>query len=263
MYTLKELLKTAENYAPLSLSQKMIDIGEYDNSGIIINSHEKVKKVLFSLDLSESAIIRAKRVGADTIITHHPAIYHAIKSIDAENTITSPVLQAIKNNLNVISMHLNLDVAPCGIDATLSEVLGGKSFKIISYLDEKHGYGREFDIDALTFREYIAFVKKSFNTGKVVSYGALSDTVKKVASFCGGGASHAEEYVLSDGSADVIVTSDMPHHVIKEIVEKGKKIIILPHYVAEEKGFKKFYERVSFDIRNFAESYYFMDKRFR
>ena len=72
--------------------------------------------------------------------------------------------------------------------------------------------------------------------------------VNKIASFCGGGASHAADAVVKNlTDADTIVTSDMPHHVLLSLLERGKKVMILPHY----------------DItKGNVDAYYFTDKRF-
>ena len=42
------------------------------------------------------------------------------------------------------------------------------------------------------------------------------------------------------GKADVIVTADLPHHVIKALVESGKCVLQFTHYTTEVYGFKKF-----------------------
>ena len=66
--------------------------------------------------------------------------------------------------------------------------------------------------------------------------------INKIASFCGGGDSHAL-YVVENAvtDADTIITSDVSHHVLKELIELGKNVMILPHYVSEQYGFYKFY----------------------
>jgi putative NIF3 family GTP cyclohydrolase 1 type 2 len=196
--------------------------------------------------------------------THHPAIYSPLKSLSEDDIISAPVLKAIKKGINIISMHLNLDVAEGGIDACLCLGLGGTKYKILDMLDEKHGYGREFSVTPVTLKEYSNRAKKVFGTNKIITYGKPSATVKKVASFCGGGAGHAEKYVINKTTdADLIVTSDMAHHVIKEILDSGKCVMIIPHYASEEYGFKKYYERVVDAIGDQVPSYYFDDKRFR
>ena len=262
MLKLDSLFETLDKIAPLSLSYRLVEKGDYDNSGVIVKSHENTIKVLFSLDLSEKAVDMAKRLKCDTIITHHPAIYKPVSSLSIEGE-NRALLRAVKNNLNVISMHLNLDIATDGIDCCFAESLGAKKYRILDPLDENNGYGREFDVENITFNEFIKRAKLNLKTTKITVYGKRSAILKKGASFCGGGASHAQEMVLKKVTdAGVIVTSDMPHHVIKTLVEAGKNILIVPHYAAENYGFKKFYEKVKKTLKNKVETVFFEDKRF-
>lgn len=261
MYSIENVFSILNKYAPISLSEKMIANGEYDNSGILINDHDEVKRILFTLDLSIKSVKRAKWLKCDTIVTHHPAIYNPIKNLSKDNAISSPVLYAIRNKMNVISMHLNLDVASGGIDQSLCEGLGAKKWKILSYLDEEHGYGREFSVEAITFNDYVKKIEKEFNTKKLIAYGSKKATVKRVASFCGAGGSYAENEVLNGKAvADTIITSDLPHHIIKYLLDSGKKIIIIPHYASENYGFNKYYIKCAKELK--VDSHYFDDKRF-
>lgn len=260
MYKLDEFMAVVEEYAPLWLSQRAISDGDYDNSGIIVKSHDNVNKVLFSLDLSKNAVDEAEKTGADTIVTHHPAIYNPIKNLSFDKD-TAPLLRAIKLGLNVISMHLNLDMANSGVDYYLAKALGAKDSKILFKLSDcDYGYGREFEVSA-TVDELKSTAKRVLGSDKIISYGKVK--AKKVASFCGGGGSHALD-ALEKGltDADVYVTSDVAHHVLKEIVERDKGIIIIPHYVSEQYGFKKFYEWAAEKTAENLSTYYFEDKRF-
>ncbi len=264
MFDIDKLMGALDSIAPLSLSKAMIDKGDYDNSGLIIKCGELADNVTFALDLSQSAVRKAVRNKSNVIVTHHPAIYTPIKSLSVDDTTTAPIISAIKNGVSVISMHLNLDVADGGIDACLCEGLGGDNYKILDPLTELNGYGREFSVPPVTLGEFVNKVKTQFSTRKIVVYGNRKTKVKKVASFCGGGSSVAEKCVTQNlTDADLIITSDMPHHVIKTLLEKGKNIMILPHYVAEEYGFNKFYKRASELLKSKAQTYYFDDKRFR
>lgn len=261
MLKIDGLFSLLDERAPLSLSYKLIERGDYDNSGIIIRNREEVKKILFTLDLSLDAIKKAKKAGCDTIITHHPAIYSPIKNLDCTGD-TAAVLLAAKSGLNVISMHLNLDVAKGGIDECLMRALGGEKFKIIDELDEKTGYGKEFDVNGVTLAEFKNRAIKETGAKRIVVYGNAKTAIKKAASFCGAGASHCVKYVKDGGSADVIVTSDMPHHVIKYAVESGKSLLLLTHYAAENYGMKKYYEKMTKALVGKAETVFFADKRF-
>lgn len=264
MYKLKEFFSRLDEIAPIEYSYKQIERGDYDNSGIIVNASDQVKKVLFTLDLSDLAVKKAKRLGVDTIVTHHPAIYAPIKTLDINAPETASLLTAVEEKMNVISMHLNLDVASGGIDACLSNALSAKEYKIIDYLTESVGYGREFKINKQTLSEYKKFVKKELKTDKIICYGKKTAVINKVASFCGGGGSHAVKAVKEGKTdADLIVTSDLPHHLIKELVERGKLVMIIPHYASEEIGFKRFCEKIKNIVNDKAEIFYFEDRRFR
>lgn len=261
MFNLKEFYDILCDYAPIELSKKQIEQGAYDNSGILIKQTDKVERVLFCLDLSISSVEFAKRNKCDTIITHHPAIYAPLKSVSVDNN--KALLLAIKWGFNVISMHLNLDVAPLGIDAVLAKTLGAKDYKILRYIDSSHGYGREFSLPKTTFQKYVEFVKKALATKKVIAYGKKTDLIDKVASFCGAGGQEALDCVNKKATqSQVIVSSDMPHHIITALVESGLKVIIIPHYSAENIGMKEFYNQIKAKTQDKAQIFYFDDKRF-
>lgn len=236
MYKISDLVTLIDQIAPLSLSYKMIEKGSYDNSGLLIKLTDSADKILFSLDLSVSAVQYAIDNGCNAIITHHPAIYSPIKQINLDGD--KALALAVKNGLNVISMHLNLDVAFGGIDASLCQGLGGKDEKIIEIVDSDCGYGRLSEVEKQTLESFVSGIKKEFCSQKIISYG--DKPVQNVASFCGSGAGTALEYLSALDSADTIVTSDISHHQLKEFVEQEKNVVIIPHYVSEQYGFRKF-----------------------
>ena len=259
MYKLSELMEILNGYAPLELSYKAIEKGSYDNSGVIINSHDEIKKIMFSLDLSKKSVEYAIKEKVDTIVTHHPAIYTPIKTLSTAGE-TASLLTAVKCGMNVISMHLNLDMAKCGIDHYLAKGLGASETKILDKMSNTEGYGREFEINTCLV-ELVQRVKEEFKSDKIIAYG--DGAIKKVASFCGGGSDHALKAVCGgETDADTIISSDIPHHVLKELVENDKKVIIIPHYVSEQYGFEKFYAFIKTALGKKADAYYFLDKRF-
>lgn len=253
-----ELESLLEDICPLAISQAFKDKGHYDNSGGIIIQTNEVSGILFALDLSETAVDNAISLGVNTIITHHPAIYNPITSLSVESVQGNALIKAIRGGLNVYSMHLNLDGADNGIDACLAKGLGAKNPLTLDKVYGENGYGKEFEIDRTDFDEYIKFVKKTFDTERVVFYG--NSPVRKIASFCGGGSGDALSY---SGNADTIVTSDMPHHVITELVSKGKNVILLTHYASEIYGFKIFYEEIKKQLNGKVSCHFFDDVRYK
>lgn len=249
---LTDLLKKLEEVAPVSLSDEFCKkYGTYDNSGIIIDCGKEVNGALFSLDLSSKTIDEALKRGFNVIVTHHPAIYGGVSRIN----YSDPIARCIQNGISVISMHLNFDVAPKGIDYHLMRGLGGEQPEILSEI-AGGGYGRVYSVNRASFKEYAEEVKKTFGS-RALFYGNGQRQVGKVASFCGAGCDDkAISFALSH-SADVFVSSDMKHHEIAGLLEKGINVIHLTHYSAENYGFNKIYLQLSDNLN--VPSAYFAD----
>lgn len=234
---LNEIVKELEKVAPFSLSSEYCEkFGHYDNSGIIINCGNEINGILFSLDFSFTAINTALNGGYNLIVTHHPAIFGAIKNLNAEESILSKKLMlCIKNGISVVSAHLNLDAAKNGVDYYLMKGMGGIYAKIMDELS-CGGYGRVYQIPEIQFSELCKKTAKEFQTEKSRFYGDDKKVIT-VASFCGSGTDEKSiEFAYKNG-ADVFVSSDIKHHFITELYERGICVIELTHYSSENYGF--------------------------
>lgn len=242
---LNEIFARLEEVAPVALSGEFCKkYGLYDNSGIILNCGEDINGALFSLDLSLKTVGEAKKLGFNLIVTHHPAIYGGISRIDVISDPHSAALsECIKSGISVISMHLNFDAAPKGIDYYLMKGLGGDNAQLLVPLSNG-GYGRVYPIEPVSFKDYIEYVKKTFSTERMLAFGN-DKVVKRVASFCGAGCDDkAIEFAVKNG-ADVFVSADMKHHEITALTGRGINVIQLTHYASETYGFGKIYNEIS------------------
>lgn len=249
---LTEILTKLEQIAPVALSDEFCKKYKmYDNSGIIIDSGEEINGALFSLDLSNKTVNEAIKKGYNLIVTHHPAIYGGVSRINAND----PIALCIKSGISVISMHLNFDAAPEGIDYHLMHGLGGQNAKILSDVTGG-GYGRVYEVKAEPFENYADKVRKTFSE-RALFYGDGARIIKKIASFCGAGYdNNAVNFAVSNG-ADAFVSSDLKHHEIAGLLEKGLNVIHLTHYSAENYGFNKIYNKISAGLQ--IPSAYFCD----
>ncbi len=263
MYKLKEFLDILEQFSPLFLSRKMVEKGAYDNSGIIVNSHDSVEKIAFSLDLSTRAVEFAINNGCDTIVTHHPAIYNPISSLGVENS-SKALLLAVKNNLNIISFHLNLDITEGGIDDSLATSFKGEIEGVLEPIYLEFGYGRKVKISKQNIDEFVDKLKDELECEKIIYYLKSEEekTIENLASFCGAGASDGVKMIERGLGVDTIITSDIAHHHLLSLIDSNVNVIIIPHYVSENYGFNKFYEWVLQKVEGKAQAYYFTDKRF-
>ena len=253
---LSEIYQIADGIAPKALSDEMCQkYGWYDNSGILVNTDEEIDSILFSLDLSMSAVDEAIEKGVKLIITHHPAIYGKISRIDYEDgaLLGTKLIKCIKNGISVMAMHLNLDAAAGGIDESLMEGVllsagekkGAGTCLIAKQMVLSGGaYGRVYDLSGITLGALATGMKKTFTTDRLVVYGDADRKIKRVASFCGSGADEGSVAFAVQKGADLMISSDYKHHVLSLAVESGLSVITLTHYASEEYGFKKYYEKI-------------------
>lgn len=259
--TVEEVLEIYEReIAPVKLSDDFCaKYKMYDNSGIIINCGKPVESVLFSLDFSEKAVDLAVSDGCNLIITHHPAIYGGISRLDViKNPQARAIAKCLKNDVSVISMHLNSDVAPLGIDHYLMEAFGGTNPRVLCNI-EGGGYGRLYKIMPITPDGLVRRVADFFKTNRFECFGVLKDRIETVASFCGAGCDDNTIAFAIESGADIFVSSDIKHHQIAQLVESGIAVVQLTHYSAEAYGFEEIYFKLNDKLP--VDSFFFFDDR--
>lgn len=250
---LSEVYAILDKVAPKALSDEFCaQMNGYDNSGVLVDCGEEIKGILFSLDLTSAAIAEAKKVGANLIVTHHPAIYGKIGNILSgdESSVGDKLVKCLRCGISVVSMHLNLDSAVGGIDESLMQGIclaagGAKGEKVEKlFALSEGGYGRVYDVQETTLGTLAKNISKEFTTERVVTYGAEDRKIGRVASFCGAGGDERGVAFAKACNADVIVSSDFKHHVITMAQESGLAIITLTHYASEHYGFVKYYNKI-------------------
>ncbi len=125
--TTRQLLQILDDWAPYVYQES------YDNSGLLIGDLESpVTGVLVSLDLTPGVITEAISRGANTIITHHPIIFSGLKKITTGTDIVqNSVIQAIRAELNIISLHTNLDNILLGVNQRIGNLLGLEDLRVL------------------------------------------------------------------------------------------------------------------------------------
>lgn len=223
-----ELKNKLNEYYPFSTVDEIAKSGYVDNSGVICEGESD--KICFTLDLTDKALDYAIKNGCFLMVTHHPVIFTSVRSVKGV------LARAIKNGVGIVSMHLPADYAPKGVDYYLAEVLGGKTAKTLENLENGSAYGRLFEIEKTTLSAFAESVYKKLGCVNLSVFGE-SNAIKKIASFCGAGLD--EESLALAKEADVIVSADVKHHVILQLVNQGKCLVMPTHYATENYGFKK------------------------
>ncbi len=116
----KELLKQLNDWAPYSLQES------YDNSGLMLGDMEaEISGVMINLDITKEVILEAAEKGANVVLAHHPVIFSGIKKIIKDGSqVNEVVIAAIKQDINLISLHTNLDATSDGVNAKIADKLG-------------------------------------------------------------------------------------------------------------------------------------------
>lgn len=246
MMKLHEIFAQLEEIAPVSLSDECCKAWDaYDNSGVILNTDDEIRGVLFSLDLTSAAVEEAVKGNYNLIVTHHPAIYCPVKKLDGASATAKNLVKCAKNGISVISMHLNFDCAAEGIDHYLMRALGGGNAAATMSQFTEGGYGRVYGVKPVNFTALCKNLQTVFNTKKYRAYGYGGRVVRKIASFCGAGADDKTIAFAKENGVDVFVSADMKHHQILDLLENGINVVELTHYASENYGFEQIYKNVS------------------
>lgn len=113
-----ELLSICDTIAPFSSSES------WDNTGLIVgDKSDEVRGILTALDCSLKTIDEAVERDANVIISHHPVIFPSVNNV-TENFIGQVIRKLIKNDINLIVMHTNLDHQPEGVSHMIAQKLG-------------------------------------------------------------------------------------------------------------------------------------------
>jgi dinuclear metal center YbgI/SA1388 family protein len=124
--TICQVIEYLEEIAPLCYQES------YDNSGLMVgNPNAALKKGLICLDVTQAVMTEAINTGCNLIISRHPLIFNPLKKITGNTLCENLVIQAIKNNIVIYSIHTNLDNIRCGVNQRFAEKLGLKNTRIL------------------------------------------------------------------------------------------------------------------------------------
>lgn len=235
-----DLVKNLIKIAPESNAEK------WDNSGLQIGDlKDRINGIVLSLDVSEEVIELALQKKYNLIITHHPFIFTPIKSINFENNKSKILKKLINNNINLYSMHTNLDIAVDGVNSALAKTIHINKYKLLKEeKDElKLGYGGIGKVEECRIEDYAILVKKYLKCPYIKMF--CNENNKKVSNvaFCGGSGS---SFILDAvrAKADVYITGDISYHDAQLAQGLGLSIIDAGHYYTEAPVLEELYKLI-------------------
>lgn len=222
MVFVKEIANYIEERFPTCYSE------DFDNVGLMLGrGNAPVSRVLLCLDVTSNVVREAIKHNAELIISHHPAIFTAQKSITEANA--APLLLAAENGIAIYSAHTNLDSAPEGLADYAVKKLG-----LVPQGAIVGNLGRICPVnDTLYASELCARIKKAFGVKKLYSTLRGDRLVKKIA-VCNGGGGGEVLCAAMESGADIYISGDLKHHEHTAIGEKKDfDYIELRHYDSE------------------------------
>jgi dinuclear metal center YbgI/SA1388 family protein len=228
--TVQDLLNILQDIAADNLAEA------WDNVGLLIGSPDnRVTSILLGLDPTTDLLAQADECNAELIITHHPAIFHPLKSLRTDQPTGNFIHAALQNNISVIGCHTNLDAAPGGVSDVLALALGIVHAEPLvpgKEADSVCGLGRignlEQPVDADNF---VAAIRHALSPPWLLEAGPRPDLISRVA-VCGGSCADFAETALRAG-ADVFITAEIKHAVARWAEEAGLWLIDGGHFATE------------------------------
>lgn len=210
---------------------------EWDNVGHLCGrSDAEVARVLVALDPFHDVIREAIELNAQLVVSHHPVIFGAAKSVTDSTETGSVLLEAIGNGIAIICMHTNLDSAPGGVNDCLAEALGLSEIEVLAPAgtDEQgriYGLGRVGTVPEQALAEFLPKVKQTLGCDGL-RYADAGKPVRKVA--VGGGACSDMVPLAVKLGCDTFVTSDVKYNGFIDAKDAGVNLIDAGHYQTEQ-----------------------------
>lgn len=217
MRTVNEIYDYLKSIAPLELQLS------FDNSGFQLGHLESaVTRVLLALDVTDDVVAEAEALGAQLIVAHHPMIFTPLKQITDEK-----LFRLIKNDISVISMHTNLDIAEGGVNDVLISLLGASSDAPF----DEDGCGRVGTLpESEEFSSFLMRCKMALKSNGLRYYDA-GRPVHKLAVMGGAGGDYVQ--LAYDKGCDTYVTADVKYHQFLEAQSLGINLIDGDHFCTE------------------------------
>ena len=123
---ISEVVFALERFAPLPLQES------YDNAGLQVGLTEvEASGALLCLDVTEEVIDEAVDLGCNLVVSHHPLLFHGLKTVSDRSYVERCVRKAIQNDVTVYSAHTNLDNAEDGVNFKIAEKLEMEQVRLL------------------------------------------------------------------------------------------------------------------------------------
>ena len=198
---------------------------DFDNVGLLCGFPDReVRRVLVALDATLEVIDEAAEKDVQLIVTHHPVIFHPMKTLRTDDPDGRRLIAMIKHGLSAICLHTNLDVVRGGVNDALAA-------KLTASVTEELRIGRIAELpDAESFSAFAGRVKSALSVSGLRGYDA-GKAVRRIA-LCGGSGGD----ILCEAAAmgcDTVLTGEIRYNQWLDGRELGLNLMEADHFCTE------------------------------
>lgn len=255
MTTVNEIFEFLNAFAPVELKM------DFDNVGLLVGSSSAtVNKAVIALDITDEVIDEAIELGAQLIISHHPLIFHAQKSILSDDPLGRRIIKLIKHDISAICMHTNLDIANGGVNDALMEALDARVTGILELTGKDEsgnelGCGRVGELESdVPLSSFLKMCKEALDCNGLRFYDA-GIPVRRLA-VMGGSGGDCVALAKSLG-CDTYVTADIKYNCFLDAKALAINLIDADHFCTENVVVPVLYEKLS---QGFADVSFFVSQ---
>ena len=230
MTTVHDVLEALERLAPASMKY------DWDNVGLLCGREsQEVRRILVALDPFEDVCREAADTGADLIVTHHPLIFQAPKSITDDDSVGRCILFLASHGISAVNAHTNLDCAPDGVNDQLARLLDLRDVEVLNPVGSDvqgrpYGLIRMGAVEETPLTDFLKRVMARLGAPGL-RYVDGGRPVCRVA--VGGGACADAIREVSGAGCDTFVTADVKYNQFWDACDLGLNLIDAGHFYTE------------------------------
>ena len=216
------------------------DAESWDRTGLCVgNPSAPIEGVCVALDPTKQAILAAKALGANVLLTHHPAFLDPPETISPSRDIASAtgvnVWEAVENGVALMNFHTALDVSDDARELFMNMLkLTYERMLVPSDANPKRGYGYLCSIrpedEPFTLARLAARCTSVFGRAPRV-WGEMDDTLSSVV-FANGSAGSVVDACIA-AHVDCLVCGELRYHTALDAAQAGLAIVELGHDASE------------------------------
>ena len=224
--TYHDLQEFLNKLYPADLAEEWDKVGSHFGQ-----ASSQVHRIMTALDVRPEVVEEAISRDVDTLVVHHPPIFHDIRRLDESFPDVAMYNQLIKADMNVFAMHTNLDRAENGMNDWLAQSLDLEEVYTIQDDDGKIDFPRIGRLKTpLSQVALLKYLKDSLKVENLTYIEKAEKAEYQTVAVVGGAGISCLDQVKAAG-ADVFITGDISYHQGHQALDSDMLVIDASHYI--------------------------------